>query len=107
MSKKTPENILRELTLSQLDPLYVILNTEKAICSSEDVTSKLRFGTGKSLSGLNALTTGEFPILRKMGKLSARSGFIWGYNKDFMPVDQARKVVKEVLSQLEDAGIIG
>ncbi|AHB40172.1 TPA: hypothetical protein DHW62_00200 [candidate division WWE3 bacterium] len=103
---KTAEDRLRELTISQLDPINIILNTEKTICTSEHITENLKYVSGKSLAGLNTLTKGNPPILKKLGKLSARSGYIWSYNKDFMPVEQAKNIVREVLTQLEEAGII-
>lgn len=108
LNKEKLEYLIRSLTVSQLDALRAILASKKNAVSSQEIASGLKFGgTGKSLSSLNPMSTGEQPLLLKLGKLSARAGFIWSFNDDLAKRDEAIKIIEQVFSRLEEAGFVG
>ena len=104
MSKKTLETKLRDMTIAQLDALQAVVSCEDKAITSNQIGGKLRFGSGKSLTVLNSLVKIEPPAVKKLGKISARQGVLWVYNKDFGSRDDVKGLVSKIFKEMVEAG---
>lgn len=106
MNKIKAQEELRKKTFTQISGVQVILHEKSYTATSRFIGEHMRYGDGKSLACLIPLTKGEVPILKRLGKLDARSGYILAFNKDFMDPEEAKKIVDEIVDQVIAAGLI-
>ncbi|MBD3365893.1 hypothetical protein GF360_00965 [candidate division WWE3 bacterium] len=90
---------IKKLTISQLDALNALLTTNQKASSSERIAENLTFGSGKSLSVLNSLASGKNPLVKKLGKISAKKGYLWAFNE---PLHDREKIAKSVEARMEE-----
>ncbi len=106
MDVNRSEDILRNLTIAQLDALRVVLNHNKLLISSLGISTGLKYSSAKSLSALASLQKTEPPIVKKQGKLSARDGIIWSFNEEFCDRQLAKKIVNDIFEMISKSGIM-
>lgn len=106
MNAPKNETFIRNLTVAQLDSLRAVLISEKAVISSQNVSKLLKHGSGKSLSSLASLANMKTPLVKKVGKMSAREGCLWIYDDEFLPKDKAITIVKDIFDTLYASGVL-
>ena len=105
MKTNKPEDIIRKLTLTQLDAIMVILSCKNYTTTSKYIGDHMKRGDGKSLACLIPLTKGDNPLIKRLGKINARSGYVLGFNTEVMSPIEAVKIVDEIIDRLEKAGL--
>lgn len=98
------EEKIRGLSLVQVDMLNAILSSEKKVISSSEVIKNLKIGSGQSVSALASLSVGNKPLVKKMGKRSAREGILWMFNDADYDRKEAVKAIKGILADWDKVG---
>lgn len=107
MNKKVDiNNYLRGLTIAQLDSLRAILNSEKEILNSSEIVENCTYIGGKSLSALSSISKGDSPLVKKLGKASAREGCLWKFNNTDWDKEKVKGIVDEIIGDLEKGGYL-
>lgn len=99
-------NYLRGLTIAQLDSLRAILKSEKDILNSNEVVENCIYIGGKSLSALASISKGDSPLVKKLGKASAREGCLWKFNDTNWDREKVKSIVNEIIGDLEKGGYL-
>ncbi|OGC57698.1 hypothetical protein A3H26_03925 [candidate division WWE3 bacterium RIFCSPLOWO2_12_FULL_36_10] len=106
MNKNKSEQELRSKTFTQVEALQVVLNCKNYTATSKFIGENLKYGDGRSLACLIPLIKGNPPILKRLGKLNARSGYILAFNPEFMNPIEAKKIVDEIVEQVVATGLM-
>ena len=101
---KDSNKTLRGLTIAQLDSLQAVLKSEKAIITSNEIVENCLHIGGKSLSALSSISRGDKPLVKKLGKASAREGFLWKFNDNDWNKEETKKIADEIISDLKKGG---
>ncbi len=101
---KDLNNTLRALTIAQLDSLQAILKSDKTIITSNEIVENCLHIGGKSLSALSSISRGEKPLVKKLGKASAREGYLWEFNDTDWNKAETKIIVDEIINDLKKGG---
>ena len=106
MKQENADSKLRNLTLTQLAALQVILNSKNFAATSKYIGEHMVRGDGKSLASLNSLLKDETPLIKRMGKITARTGFVLAFNTEAYDPETARKSINSIIDNLVKAGLV-
>jgi len=101
---KKIEDIVRSLTIAQLDALNSIINNEKIILSSREVLAGCTQIDRRQMSPLSTLSKGDRPLIKKVGKLSIRDGLLWRFNNVEWDKAEVKGLVNVMVEELKEGG---
>lgn len=106
METNKKEDIVRGLTISQLDALRAVIESPIKVLSSQKISKNLKHGSGKSLSALASLSKMKPRVIKKVGKISAREGLLWAYDDEFLPIEKTREIVRDIFDFLYKSEVL-